>query len=91
MNEEDNCLEHWNQAERDKIREEVSDVILKWTAEAKSLNAREVLFESYLACVWLSAEISAFTYKDFLEYVADINGRYIEQFHENLAKLEPED
>ena len=87
MYEGDTKLEHWNEAERQKIRKEVSGLVLSLTADAKSLNAREVLFEAYLALIWLSADISAFTYKDFLEYVADLNGRYLAQLEDQIEDV----
>ena len=68
----------------------MSGVILKWLAEANSLTAKEVLFESYLACVWLSAEIGTSTYMEFLDYVADLNKHYIQEFIENVEKLKAE-
>jgi hypothetical protein len=90
MYEGDGNLEHWNQGERDAIAQEVKDLVLKLTAQAKTLNAREVLFESYLALIWLSADISVFTYKDFLEYVADMNTRYLAKIDKQFADAKAE-
>ena len=90
MYEGDGNLEHWNQGERDAISQEVKDVVLKLTAEAKTLNAREVLFEAYLALIWLSADIGVFTYKDFLEYVAEMNTRYLAKINKQITDAKAE-
>lgn len=84
MNEGDKDLRHWNQAERDKVRAAVQDVALTMMEDCKTLTVRDVLFETYLSCVWLSADIDLTTMSDFLEYVSDLNGRYIKQMHENI-------
>jgi len=60
------------------------------TAEAKTLNAREVLFEAYLALIWLSADIGVFTYKDFLEYVAEMNTRYLAKINKQITDAKAE-
>jgi hypothetical protein len=49
-----------------------------------------VLFEAYLALIWLSADISVFTYKDFLEYVADMNTRYLAKIDKQIADAKAE-